>query len=100
MGKLKIDLLGTSFTIQAAEDEEYLKKLLSYYSRIANHIESNGMLKDPLQISILAGIMICDELYNEKAQNAKTFKLKSDTNDAEAERLTLEMIQKIDQALQ
>ena len=26
MGKLKIDLLGTSFTIQANEDTEYLEK--------------------------------------------------------------------------
>ena len=28
MGKLKVDLLGTSFTIQANEETEYLEKLL------------------------------------------------------------------------
>ena len=28
MGKLKIEMLGTSFTIQANEENEYLEKLL------------------------------------------------------------------------
>ncbi len=99
MGTLKIDLLSTSFTIKANEDEEYLNKLLGYYKRIATEIEKNGNLKDPTQIAILAGIMICDELYKEKSVNAKSFKSRQDSTDAEAERLTIEMIKKIDQVL-
>ena len=35
MGKLKVDLLGTSFTIQANEETEYLEKL-PFFERIAN----------------------------------------------------------------
>ncbi len=98
MGTLKIDALGASFTIQAKEDDEYLNKLLTYYKKISEEIEKNGGLKNPLQTAILTGIMICDELYKEKSRIAK-FSKNSAGSDDEAERLTIEMIQKIDQAL-
>ena len=62
MGKLKVDLLGTSFTIQANEETEYLEKLLGYYKRITDDVQKIDTVKTPLQISILSGIMLCDEL--------------------------------------
>ncbi|MCR4627409.1 MAG: cell division protein ZapA [Treponema sp.] len=98
MGALKIDLLGTSFAIQAKEDDEYLKRLLNYYKKISDEIENTSGLKNPLQTAILTGLMICDELYKEKSKIAKYTKTNIDSNE-EAERLTLEMIQKIDKAL-
>ena len=94
MGALQIDLLGTSFAIQANEDDAYLKRLLNYYKRITDEIERNGNLKTPLQVSILSGIMLCDELYKEKSR-----KQQANGTDAEAERLTAEMIARIDSAL-
>ena len=94
MGALQIDLLGTSFAIQANEDDAYLKRLLNYYKRITDEIERNGNLKTPLQVSILSGIMLCDELYKEKSR-----KQWANGTDAEAERLTAEMIARIDSAL-
>ena len=66
MGKLKIDMLGTSFTIQANEDNQYLEKLLGYYQRITDDVKRIDSIKSPLQVAILSGIMICDELYKEK----------------------------------
>ena len=43
--------------------------------------------------------MLCDEVFKERKRNSKT---SSNANEAdnEAERLTLEMIQKIDKALE
>ena len=35
-------ILGTSFTINAKEDSEYLKRLLTYYTQIANQIETSA----------------------------------------------------------
>lgn len=67
MGKLKIELLGTSFTIAANEDTEYLEKLLDYYKSITENVSNIESVKTNLQNSILAGIMLCDELYKEKA---------------------------------
>jgi cell division protein ZapA (FtsZ GTPase activity inhibitor) len=99
VGTLKIDILGTSFAINANEDDAYLTKLLSYYTRISDEIGKSSNLKDPVQIAILSGIMICDELYKEKSLNARFSKEHGSDSDAEAERLTEEMIKKIDQAL-
>lgn len=99
MGTLKIEHSGTSFTIRAEEEDEYLQQLLSYYKKVSDDIEKNSGLKNPLQTAILSGIMLCDEVFKERKRNSKT---SSNANEAdnEAERLTLEMIQKIDKALE
>ena len=97
MGTLQINTLGTSFEIQAKEDDAYLKNLLSYFNQISNQIEASTELQDPLKIAILSGIMICDELYKEKKKNADNIDKKEDL--FEAERLTLQMIEKITRVL-
>lgn len=99
MGSLQIDLLGTSFAIQANEDDTYLQKLLTYYKRITSQIEESGHLKDSLQVSILSGIMLCDELYKEKSKRQKYAKTVAGEDDEDAEQLTLDMIAKIDRVL-
>ena len=97
MGTLKIELLGTSFSIKASEDDDYLKKLLGYYKNIVDEIQKSGMLKSELHISILAGIMLCDELYKEKSKSA-VYQKPSPSNE-KAEKLASEMIKKLDQVL-
>ncbi len=100
MGALQIDLLGTNFAIEANEDDAYLQKLLTYYTKITDEIRRNGNLKTELQVAILSGIMLCDELYKEKSRTAKFSQQLNDENDKEAERLTIEMIKRIDDALE
>lgn len=99
MGRLQIDILGTSFAVQAAEEDAYLKKLFSYYSDIIDTIKRTSKIKDNLEISIMAGITLVDELYKEKQRNVSYSNALNNTNDAEADRLTAEMIKKIDKAL-
>ena len=106
MGKLQINLLGTSFTIQANEDEEYLRKLLGYYSRIVNDVSQIESIKTPLQTSILAGIMLCDEVYKEKSKAVAMEKMQNgqvqvidDEQSEELERRTIAMIDKINRVL-
>ena len=106
MGKLQINLLGTSFTIQANEDEEHLQKLLGYYSRIVDDVSRIESIKTPLQTSILAGIMLCDEVYKEKSnvvelEKNQTQKMQTmnDQESDELERRTIAMINKINKVL-
>lgn len=99
-GTLQIDLLGTSFSIKADEDTAYLEKILGYYKRIVSQIEAGGALSDPLKISILAGIMLSDELYKAKGRSLKLqAALENNTTDEEADRITKNLIEKIDRAL-
>ncbi|HAK69678.1 MAG TPA: cell division protein ZapA [Treponema sp.] len=101
MGKLQVNMLGTSFTVRAKEDDEYLQKLYSYYKEIIGTISVNKNLSDPVQVSVLAGITLVDELLKAKMQNQS--KELSDENESDAEelasRLTMEMIEKIDEVL-
>lgn len=104
MGQLKIEMLGTSFTIQANEDKEYLEKLLNYYKRITDDVNKIDSIKNPLQVAILSGIMICDELYKEKQkkialENGEYVPMENDLDDVEIEKRTLDMISKIDKVL-
>lgn len=108
MGALKIDVFNTSFTIKASEDDSYLEKLLGYYKKIISQIQKSGTLSNPLQISALAGVMLCDELYKEKSKNQMISKDTAKNtlenqqkieNEAKAERITLEMIEKISKVL-
>ena len=104
MGKLRIEMLGTSFTIQANEDNEYLEKLLGYYKRITEDVNKIDSIKNPLQTAILSGIMICDELYKEKQnkvalENGQYVPVENDMDNYEIERRTQSMIDKIDKVL-
>lgn len=106
MGRLKIEMLGTSFTIQANEDNQYLEKLLGYYQRITDDVKRIDSIKSPLQVAILSGIMICDELYKEKQnkialENGESVAQISENSidSDELQRITLEMIKKIDKVL-
>ena len=55
------------------------------------------MRLNDLQIAILAGIMVTDELFRERAK--KTDYKNNKVSDDEAEKQTIEMIKKLEQAL-
>ena len=52
MGTLQIDILGTSFAIQAKEDSAYLENLLAYYKQVSQKIEKDTGLTDPIKQAI------------------------------------------------
>lgn len=92
MANLQINILGTFFTIQANEDEEYLNKILDYYKKVVSQVEKDANLSDPLKKAIIAGIMICDELCKEKQKLQYTNKVINKQDLEEAEKITLRMI--------
>jgi cell division protein ZapA len=94
-GSLQIDLLGTSFAIQADEKPEYLSALYSHYKQMLSRVEQTSGLRDSLKIAILAGILVSDELYKEKMKRSDIGSLDLST----AEKITLDLISKIDQVI-
>jgi cell division protein ZapA len=100
-GGLRIDILGASFTIAADEDPQYLAKLLTHFRSVVDLTKQNTGISDPLKIAIVAGLMVCDEV--EKSKKAPLFKEDKDKEQkaetAEAERLALDLIARIDEAL-
>ena len=68
MGSVSISLLGTSFKLRAQEDSLHLQRIVDYYSKIVSQVESSVSERDPLKLSILAGIMVIDELFTNNKQ--------------------------------
>lgn len=65
-GKLDIDLLNTSFSIQTSETADYLASIYSHYKDVVKQVEQVSKFDNRLKVAILAGILITDELYKER----------------------------------
>jgi len=100
-----LDILGTSFTIKADEDEEYLKKVFSQYRAAVNNTQNISGIKDPLNIAILTGFILCDE-YNkvkqkldEETEAGRIEKNENNWEEQEVEDRTNRLISKLEHAL-
>jgi mannose-6-phosphate isomerase len=90
---LRLEILGTSFTITADEEGPYLEKLLNdYYARLEEVQKSTG-LRDPLKIAILAGYLLCDDLHKIKQE-------RDDPEEEETFKRTLKLIARLDEVLE
>ena len=100
MGSLTINLLGTSFKINAHQDSQYLQELLTYYTGVVDNLREKLSEQDPLQIAILAGILISDELHTQK-YSSNNQQIVTQNNDvlSEVENITTKLINSIDQVL-
>ena len=97
---VRIDILGTSFTISAGEEPEYLQYLLEKYRRTVENVRQKSGLKDPLKTAILTGFLLCDDLEKTSALLAgdpgKTSR-GTESKAGEAEKLTLDLISRLDE---
>ncbi|MCL2805128.1 MAG: cell division protein ZapA [Treponema sp.] len=94
VNELCLDILGTSFTITADEDEEYLKKVLAQYKAAVNNTQNISGISEPLNIAILTGFMLCDEINKMKQMQDN-----SQWEDQEVEERTIRLINKLEHAL-
>jgi cell division protein ZapA (FtsZ GTPase activity inhibitor) len=88
--ELRFDILGTSFTITAEEDELYLQNVLAQYMAAVKNTENISGIKEPLNVAILTGFLLCDEINKIKKQ------LQNES--IEVQERTMNLIAKLDQA--
>ncbi|MDR1177735.1 MAG: cell division protein ZapA [Spirochaetaceae bacterium] len=118
---LRISMLGTSFTISADADPEYLERLLENYRRFVEDTKQSTGLNDPLKAAILSGFLLCDEIEKTRARYDETvssdgqpggpgqsgrqpeldrFKIEQlKIEQIKTEQLTLDIIARLDEAL-
>jgi cell division protein ZapA (FtsZ GTPase activity inhibitor) len=65
---LNLDILGTSFKITVDEDEEYLNKVLAQYRAAVENTQSISGINEPLNVAVLTGFLLCDEINKMKQQ--------------------------------
>lgn len=93
---LRVDLLGASFSITVDEDAFYLKILLDRYRRVIENTQKTTGLEDPLKTAIIAGFLLCDEVEKLRARENSGLGV---FDSMQAEKLTLDLISRIDSAL-
>lgn len=96
-GQLNIDLLGTSFAIQANETDEYLNKIYNHYLHVLDQVKQSSSVRDPLKLAILAGILIADELYKEELSEQDSQDIIKNAFDIE--KSAMRMIEKINEVI-
>jgi len=98
---LSFDILGTSFTITADEDEEYLKKVLNQYKAAIKNTQSISGINETLNVAILTGFLLCDEINKLKLQlnDLKEAQSEADDENSEVEDRTIRVISKLEHAL-
>ena len=105
VNELCLDILGSSFTITTDAEETYLKKILKQYKAAVKNTQNISGIKDPLNVAILTGFMLCDELNKIKLQLAdeKDAELTGNSitswEEQEVEDRTLRLIAKLEHAL-
>lgn len=60
---MRIELLGTAFTIQTDEDPQYVQDLVDYYRTKVQEVQGRIPSSDALKIAIVAGVLTADELF-------------------------------------
>ena len=100
MGMLQVDILGTSFSIKSDEDSEYLARLLKYYRNLTDSLEKRGVFKNPTQIAVMAGLMLCDQVYSDKKKRVEIQEaVENNALDSRIDEITERLISKIDSVL-
>jgi len=88
VNKIHVEIYGELLTLVSDEDEEYIKGLAEYIdskiNEIANPSARSGM--HPTTLSLLASVIIADELFKERDKNL-SFNKNMESNTKENERL-------------
>jgi len=67
---VRVEMLGTAFTIQTDESREYVQSVLAYLRDKVDVVKAASRVDDPLKASILAGVYLVDELFRERVEGS------------------------------
>jgi len=95
-GRLQIDLLGTSFALEADQPAEYLQSIYKHYKKVVSEVQQTSGVNDSLRIAIIAGILLSDELSKERLNLNTQKTVMQDKTEVLIEQSTKKMIEDID----
>jgi cell division protein ZapA (FtsZ GTPase activity inhibitor) len=67
---MRIELLGTAFTIQTDQDPQYVQDLVDYFRTKVQDVQNRIPSNDALKIAIVAGVLTADELFRARKQDS------------------------------
>jgi cell division protein ZapA len=94
---VKIDILGSSFSVHTDEEPEYLTRIVDYYKQKITEVRKRAPNADALKSAILAGVIVVDELFKERnAPQAQPAQQDAE----EASRIAERLIRQLDESLE
>ncbi|MBN2628750.1 MAG: cell division protein ZapA [Spirochaetales bacterium] len=96
---LHIKLLGTSLSVKAGKNSEYITRVVNYYQKKLQETQDRSSLQDPLKLSILTSFNIVDELFKSEVRRGQDPHSYS-TIEEELEEAAQDMIDLIDRVLE
>ncbi|MBP7095977.1 MAG: cell division protein ZapA [Spirochaetia bacterium] len=101
---LRIEVLGSSFTIQTDETPEYLREVVARFTRKTDEVRAASRVSDPLKVAILAGLYLVDELERARTgtradPGSGSARETAEAIEAEADRLALRLLERLDEGL-
>lgn len=84
VNKVYVEIFGETLTLVSDEGEEYIRGLAAYIDSKINESARAGM--HPTTLSLLASVIIADELFKEREKNL-SFNKNNESNIKENERL-------------
>jgi len=98
--ELRIDVLGTSFSLTVDEDLVTAQSVYGHYKTFIENVRKNYAVEDPLKIAIIAGLLLQDGVLKLRTSQ-RTSKGAIDTIQAEieAEKNISDLIKKMDNVL-
>jgi cell division protein ZapA (FtsZ GTPase activity inhibitor) len=93
---LEVNILGSSFTVQAGGDPQHLRRVVDYMAGKVREIQqkyAENTTQDPVKISLLAGLNVVDELLRSRGAEQEA------GGGSELERITERLIDTIDKSL-
>jgi cell division protein ZapA (FtsZ GTPase activity inhibitor) len=94
--QLRIDVLGSSFTIQSDESPEHLQRVSDCLREKVEEVKARYSFATPLTLALLAALNIADELVKERSGRAARA---TPAGPKELEEIAADLIEQIDGAL-
>ena len=95
--RLSVNVLGTSFDLEADQKDDYVQSIYNYYLSVLEKAKETSDVDDPLKIAIIAGLLLSDEVFKARLETTGT------VTDPEAfidmETTTMRMIAKINDVI-
>jgi len=98
---LRLDILGTSFSIKSRDNIENLSEIAEYLRFKIDEITEESRLSDPLKISLLTSLNLVDELFKlKRVLHQENSKEQVSPETIEAERITQSLLKRVEESLQ
>ena len=95
--RLSVNVLGTSFNLEADQNDDYVQSIYNYYLSVLEKAKATSGVDDPLKIAIITGLFLSDEVF--KARLEATGTVADPSAFVDMETTAMRMIAKIDDVI-